>query len=129
MNKSIHKTLAECQEEVKMFDAKRKWDYFYPLEIFANLNEEIGEIWQRIAWVSDEKKKELCVIHKEEIEDNIGDLFFLVFKLANQLGVDCNKGFNNVMDEYHTRFPEEKFQKNDKDMNTTNKDLGYDPKK
>lgn len=123
------KTLQDCQNEVKEFDSKRNWDYFYPLEIFANLNEEIGEIWQRIAWVSDEKKKDLAIKHKEEIEDNVGDLLFLVFKLANQLGVDCNKGFQNVMNEYNSRFPIEKFQKPNKDENTANKDVGYDPKK
>jgi len=123
------KTLQDCQNEVKEFDSNRKWDYFYPLEIFANLNEEIGEIWQRIAWVSVEKKKELAIQHKREIEDNVGDLLFLVFKLANQLQVDCNIGFQNVMDEYNSRFPIEKFQKTNKDENTANKDIGYDPKK
>jgi NTP pyrophosphatase (non-canonical NTP hydrolase) len=122
------KTLDECQEEVKRFDIDRNWNYFYPLEIFANINEEIGEIWQRIAWVSDEKKKELIKKHHREIEDNIGDLLFLIFKLSNQLDVACGKGFANVMAEYIERFPLEKFQNDDKDSNTANKDLGYDAK-
>ncbi|MCL3782740.1 hypothetical protein EMN47_20325 [Prolixibacteraceae bacterium JC049] len=122
------KTLRECQKEVKEFDVDRNWDYFYPLELFANLNEEIGEIWQRIAWVSDEKKKELAKKHHQEIEDNIGDLLFLIFKLSNQLDVDCQRGFKNVMEEYYGRFPLEKFQNEDKDSNTANKDLGYDKK-
>ena len=122
------KTLAECQKEVKEFDIERNWDYFYPLELFANLNEEIGEIWQRIAWVSEEKKKVLINKYHQEIEDNIGDLLFLIFKLSNQLNVDCHKGFRNVMEEYYSRFPLEQFQNKDKDSNTANKDLGYDDK-
>ena len=117
------KTIKEYQTHIDNFDKERDWDGFYPLELFANINEEIGEIWQKIAWENDDKKKELSLKYKNEIEGDIGDLLHLILKLANQLGVDAEKGLAYTISDYNERFPIEKIK-----GKTANKDLGYDGK-
>lgn len=116
-------TLRKWQNAIGDFDEKRDWDGFYPLEILLNLSEEAGEIWQRIAWVDEEKKKSLVEKYRLEMQSDIGDLLQLVLKLANQFDVDAEQGLMSVMYEYQKRFPVEETK-----GKTANKDLGIDKK-
>jgi len=115
----------EAQNEILEFDKKRNWDSFYPLELMANFNEEIGEIWQRIAWVPNDKKIELVKKYEKELEGDIGDLLFLVLKLANQFGLNAESGLKKTLREYEIRFPVDKLLKGD---GTANKTTGLDLK-
>lgn len=89
-----------AQQKVLQHDQARGWDYFHPLEIFANMNEEMAEIWQKIAWVNDTEKQARAKRCAEEIEFDIGDLLHLVLKLANQFDVDAEKGLERVLDKF-----------------------------
>ena len=97
--------IQEAQQKVLRHDQARGWDYFHPLEIFANMNEEMGEIWQKIAWVNDAQKQERGRQYAAEIEFDIGDLLHLVLKLANQFGVDAEKGLERVLDKFGQDHP------------------------
>jgi NTP pyrophosphatase (non-canonical NTP hydrolase) len=116
-------TLKSLQQAISDFDQKREWDGFYPNELLLNLCEEIGEIWQRIAWVDDGKKKQLVTDQKVDIEHDIGDLLFLVLKLANQCNADAESGIQRVLVEYEQRFPPKLVR-----GRTANKTLGVDEK-
>ena len=97
--------IKHAQKTVLEHDRLRNWDYFHPLEIFANINEEMAEIWQKIAWVKDSEKQELARKHKQEIEFDIGDLLHLVLKLANQFEVDAEKGLQDVLSSFGEKHP------------------------
>lgn len=97
--------LKKWQHTVKQFDAERGWDYFHPMEIFLNINEEVAEIWHHFRWVPDAEKQARAELHKHAIEFDVGDLLCLVLKLANQLGVDAERGLERVLAEFGQQHP------------------------
>jgi NTP pyrophosphatase (non-canonical NTP hydrolase) len=97
--------LKALQQKVLEYDRARGWDYFHPLEIFMNMNEEMAEIWQKIAWVNDAQKLEKAAEHREAIEFDIGDLLIQILKLSNQFGVDAERGLERVLESFGQKFP------------------------
>jgi dCTP diphosphatase len=116
-------SIKEFQNHINEFDKKREWDGFYPYDILLNINEEVGEVWHRMAWVDDEKKKMLIEKYKDKFENDIADIIYLALKLANQFGVDAEKGLLDVFKEYEKRFPIQETK-----GKTANKDFGIDKK-
>ena len=103
--------MKELQNKIKKFDEARGWDKSWDLkDLSLNITEEIGEFWNLIKWVDDEKQKEIIEKNKEEVSDFIGDTLFLVLKIANQTGVDAEKSLNNTLEEFEKRMPAEKMK-------------------
>ena len=88
--------MLEAQEEIKEFCKERKWDNFDVKDLLLNMNDEIGEIWNLIKWVDENKQIKLFKEHKEEIKDFIGDMLFIVLKIANHAGVDSKEAIKKT---------------------------------
>jgi NTP pyrophosphatase (non-canonical NTP hydrolase) len=113
--------LKDLQEKVLQFDQQRGWDNDWNLkDLCLNMNEEIGEFWNLIKWVDDDKQKEIINNNKEEADNFIGDSLFIVLKIANQLGADAETELQKVLVEYDQRMPAEKM----KEIGTANKLAG-----
>lgn len=118
--------IKKAQEEVKKFDEDRGWkDNWDIKDLLLNITEEGGEMWNLIKWIDEEKQRQIVRENKEEVEDYIGDVFYLILKIANQTGTDVEKSFRRSMEEYYERFPAEKMKK----LKHGNKRAGgWDPK-
>ena len=57
------------------------------------------------------KQKELVEKNKEEVENFIGDVLFLIIKIANQAKIDVDKSIQDVLNEYEKRMPPEIMKK------------------
>ncbi len=111
----------EAQQKIKSFDQARGWENSWNLkDLSLNICEEVGELWSLIKWVDDEKQKQIITQKKQEASDFIGDVLFLIFKLANQMNVDSAKALQDTLDEYKKRMPAEKM----KEVGTANKLAG-----
>jgi len=103
--------IKEAQEKVKEFDKARCWDKDWNIkDLSLNLVEEVGELWDLIKWVDDDKQKEIVNKNKEEVRNFIGDSLFLLLKIANQTNVDVEKGLKEVLEEYEKRMPADKMK-------------------
>ena len=81
--------IKELQNKIAEFDNARGWENSWNVkDLMLNMSEEIGELWNLIKWVDDEKQKELVEKNKEEVENFIGDVLFLIIKIANQAKID-----------------------------------------
>ena len=74
------------------------------------MSEEIGEFWNIIKWVNPEKQKELIEKHKDEVGDFIGDMQYLVLKIAFICGIDSEEETLKVLEEYEKRMPVDKMK-------------------
>lgn len=102
----------ESQDKIKNFDIARGWNNSWDLkDLCLNLNEEIGELWNLIKWVDDDKQKEVLKNNYAEAENFIGDALFIIFKMANQMNVDAKKSVIEVIEELEKRMPAEKMKK------------------
>ncbi|HLA23652.1 MAG TPA: MazG-like family protein [Candidatus Nanoarchaeia archaeon] len=104
--------IKELQNKIAEFDNARGWENSWNVkDLMLNMSEEIGELWNLIKWVDDEKQKELVEKNKEEVENFIGDVLFLIIKIANQAKIDVDKSIQDVLNEYEKRMPPEIMKK------------------
>ena len=101
----------EAQEKIRIFDKERGWENDWNLkDLSLNITEEIGEFWNLIKWVDEEKQKKIIDENKDKTSDFIGDTLFLVLKIANQSKIDAEKSLQETLKEYEKRMPAEKIK-------------------
>jgi dCTP diphosphatase len=101
------------QEKIKRFDDERDWSSPSQVkDLLLNMNEEIGELWTIIKWVDTAKQQELIAANQAEVDNFIGDMMFLVLKVASLCKVDAEKATLEVLAEYEKRFPVDKTRGN-----------------
>jgi NTP pyrophosphatase (non-canonical NTP hydrolase) len=96
------KTLHAIQQEVDGYIGQFKEGYFSPLAMTARLTEELGELAREINHYYGEKKKKADEKEKT-VEEEIGDLLFVLVCLANSLGIDLENAHDRVMHKFKTR--------------------------
>lgn len=113
--------MLEAQNKIRKFDKERGWDNDWNIkDLCLNLNEEIGELWNLIKWVDKNTQKRIIKENKIEADNFIGDVLFIILKMANQLGTDAEIELQKVLNEYEKRMPAEKM----KEVGTANKLAG-----
>lgn len=96
------KTIRDVQQEVDTYIGQFKEGYFKPLAQLARLTEELGELAREVNHHYGEKKKKTTEIERE-IEEELGDVFFVLISFANSLNIDLENAFNRVMRKFATR--------------------------
>jgi MazG family protein len=69
------------------------FDWKKPEDVLAKLDEEVGEV-----------RKEMAVNDRERVEDELGDLLFVVVNLARKLGVDPELALRRANRKFVERF-------------------------
>lgn len=101
--------MKDVQDRIKRFNDSREWSHPSQMkDLLLNMDEEIGEMWHIIKWVDSEKQQQLIKENKEEVENFIGDMLYLILKVAYMCDVDSKKAIEDVLVEYEKRFPVEK---------------------
>ena len=101
--------MKEIQNKIKEFNDKRNWSTPSSIkDLLLNMNEEIGEFWNIIKWVDVDTQQKLIKENKEEVDNFIGDMLYLILKISYLCDVDSEKSILDVLDEYEKRFPIDK---------------------
>lgn len=106
----MQKSIKETQDIIATFADERKWAETYQVYgIMLNMIEEVGEAWNVVKHLEKDEVllRKVITEGKGEMEDFIGDISFLVFKLAHVLEVDVEKALNDRLKEFEKRFPAE----------------------
>ena len=94
------------QDKIQAFNDAREWSGKAQIkDLLLNMNEEIGEMWHIIKWVGVDKQQALIKAHKDEVENFVGDMIYLILKVSYLCDVDAQKGIDDVLAEYERRFP------------------------
>ncbi|WP_249871851.1 nucleotide pyrophosphohydrolase [Oceanobacillus saliphilus] len=79
-----------------------KEGYFSPLAMMARLTEETGELAREVNHYYGEKPKKAS--EKENtIEEELGDIIFVIACFANSLEIDLSESFDMAMSKIETR--------------------------
>jgi NTP pyrophosphatase (non-canonical NTP hydrolase) len=81
---------------------KRRGRYWSPLSQFARLAEEVGELGRELNFRYGDKPRTA----KDEagsLTDELGDVFFIVLLLANDLGIDLTAALAATLGKYEHR--------------------------
>jgi len=96
------KTVKQLQAEVDAYISQFKEGYFSPLAMLARMTEELGELAREINHYYGEKPKK-STEEPKEIEEELGDMLFVLICLANSLHIDLEQAHNLVMNKFKTR--------------------------
>lgn len=99
---SEEKTLKQVQEEVDAYIGQFKEGYFSPLAMLARMTEELGELAREVNHHFGEKPKKASEQPKA-IDEELGDMLFVLICFANSLNIDLQQAHNSVMEKFKTR--------------------------
>ena len=96
------KSIKELQQEVDAYISQFKEGYFSTLAMTARLTEELVELAREVNHYYFEKPKKTSEVEKN-IEEELGDLLFVLICFANSLNIDLEKAHDKVMEKFNTR--------------------------
>lgn len=96
------KTLEDLQKEVDEYISQYKEGYFSPLAMMARLTEELGELAREVNHHYGEKPKKNTE-EKKTIEEELGDVLFVLICFANSLNIKLEEAHDLVMEKFRTR--------------------------
>jgi NTP pyrophosphatase (non-canonical NTP hydrolase) len=103
--------IENAQAQIEEFDKARGWEDNWNLkDLGLNIVEEVSELWNLIKWIGEEEQREVIEGEKTEVSDFIGDVLFLILKMANRTGVDAETALKDTLKEYRERMPSEKMK-------------------
>lgn len=102
VNNMEQKTMKDMQKEVDAYIGQFKEGYFSPLAMLARLTEEMGELAREVNHYYGEKPKK-STEKERTIEEELGDVLFVMICMANSLNIDLETAHNIVMEKFNTR--------------------------
>ncbi|WP_110927631.1 nucleotide pyrophosphohydrolase [Bacillus massiliglaciei] len=96
------KTIQDMQNEVDQYISQFKEGYFSPLAMLARMSEELGELAREVNHYYGEKPKKQSE-EANTVEEELGDMLFVLICFANSLGLDLQKSHDTVMTKFRTR--------------------------
>ena len=96
------KTIKQMQKEVDAYISQFKEGYFSPLAMLARMSEELGELAREVNHTYGEKPKK-ATEEENTIENELGDVLFVLTCFANSLGIDLEQAHDRVMEKFNTR--------------------------
>lgn len=99
---SSKQDIQQMQKRVDEFISQFKEGYFSPLAMTARLTEELGELAREVNHYYGEKPKKSSE-NEKLIEEELGDLFFVLITFANSLNIDLSEAFDISMSKIEQR--------------------------
>ncbi len=94
-------TFENAARRVDAYISQFEEGYFPPLLMLARLTEETGEVARVIAHQSGKTPKKGEDVGDLELE--LADLLFVMLCMANERGLNLERGFDRVMEKIETR--------------------------
>lgn len=95
-------TTKDIESSVDQYISQFKEGYFSPLALVARLTEEVGELAREINHTYGEKPKKSNE-PDNSIEDEIGDILFVIACITNSLDLDMSSSFHKSITKINTR--------------------------
>ncbi|NQZ85647.1 MAG: nucleotide pyrophosphohydrolase [Nanoarchaeales archaeon] len=115
--------LEELKKEVADFSTKRDWDQFHNAkELALALSIESSELLELFRWKTPEEVKEIMndVSKKEEVKDELSDIFNFVLRIAQFYDIDLTSALRSKMKKNELKYPVDKFKGSNKKYNEDN---------
>ena len=112
---NITYTTKEIQERVDAYISQFKEGYFSPLSMLARMTEEVGELAREVNHTYGEKPKKASE-DANTIEDELGDIIFVMTCFANSLNIDLSEAFEKSMTKFETRDKDRWTKKTQEDL-------------
>ncbi len=98
--------LQELIKDIRQFTKERDWEQFHdPKNLALSLVLEASEVLELFQWTKD---NEINPKKKDEIGDELADVFYWVLKLADHYDIDILDALEQKMHQNRAKYPAEK---------------------
>lgn len=97
-------TIKEAQRVVKDFAKGNHWKDVPNVDKFDHLHEELIEMSKLLRYKNEKERIKTIRDKKTDFVDGVGDLFFGLCRLANQLDVDIEEAFQMVSGDIKRKY-------------------------
>ncbi len=108
--------MQEMQQEVDRYIGQFEEGYFSPLAMMARLSEETGELAREVNHSYGEKPKKKDE-QENSMEQEMGDILFVLICFANSLHINLDEAFDLVMEKFRSRDADRWTKKNRERVN------------
>ncbi len=99
----------ELQRIIRKFCDDRNWDQFHNLKDLAiSLNLEAAEVLEKFQWLSQKEMDNLSLKNRDDIAEELSDVFYWVLLMSEKLDVDLVKTFKAKMIKNAKKYPVDK---------------------
>lgn len=91
------------------FRSEREWEQFHkPKDLAISLTLEAAEVLEHFQWKTTEEIEEYVKTHKDDIAEELADVFNWVILLSHDLGIDIIEAANKKIDKNAKKYPADK---------------------
>ncbi|HEY0965161.1 MAG TPA: nucleotide pyrophosphohydrolase [Candidatus Saccharimonadales bacterium] len=106
MAKQDEASLKELQAMIRQFVDDRDWDQFHnPKDLAISLSLESAEVMEHFQWKNTDEMAEHAKKMKNEVGEELADVFYWVLLLANKLNIDLVGAFKKKMKKNQAKYP------------------------
>jgi len=92
--------IKDLTEKIKKFRDERDWKQFHnPKDVALSLVLEAGEVLEHFQWKSEEEIKQYVEKNKNEIGEELADVFCWVLLMSHDLEIDIKKALEKKLVE------------------------------
>lgn len=103
------KTVHELKLLINEFIAERDWHQFHnPKNLSMNISVEAAELMEKFLWVSTEKAFDEAEKYRQDVHDELADIFLGVITFANACNIDLSSALMHKLEIAKKKYPVEK---------------------
>lgn len=94
---------------IQKFADERDWEQFHsPKNISMALAVEASELLEHFQWMSQEESRNIHGDKKQEVADEVADVFLYLLRMCEQLDIDLIESAHKKIDKNAIKYPVEK---------------------
>ena len=99
-------TIAQLKNAIGAVVKEREWQQFHtPKNLSMNLSIEANELMEKFLWLTTEQSIHEIDKNRQEIEDEISDVFLTILLLCNATKTDLSSAFLHKLEKIKKRYP------------------------
>ncbi|NCB20545.1 MAG: nucleotide pyrophosphohydrolase [Clostridia bacterium] len=99
----------QLTQRILDFINDRDWNQFHnPKDLALSLVLESAEVMEHFQWQSNEEMQEYIKSHKDEVGEELADVFYWILLMSHKLDIDIIEAFKNKMLKNEAKYPVDK---------------------
>jgi dCTP diphosphatase len=99
----------EILNKILAFREARDWKQFHnPKDLALSLVLESAEVLEHFQWKNEAEIETYIKSHKDEIGEELADVFYWILLISHDLGIDIFKAIHKKMEKNEAKYPVEK---------------------
>lgn len=108
-NIEVMNPIEELTDRILVFRKARDWEQFHnPKDVALSLVLEAAEVMEHFQWKNPEEIKKHVETHRDDIGEEIADVFYWVLLLSHDLGIDPVEALRRKIEKNEKKYPVEK---------------------